>query len=147
MPRRATPTPATRQRQKIVMLKQCCQLWSSSIPALMNTWRPKHIQESDNEYRQRVVEAGDGDIYRGMQIMHRVHAHQNAIIERLLLCRSDSTGVQTIHCGTCGCQAYLLTDDESAAATQTTPFCYTCAYVREDTREWLNQKAPVSNES
>lgn len=143
MPRRATPTPATRQRQKIVMLKQCCKMWPQSMPALMNTWRPKHDQESDDEYRQRVVEAGDGDVLRGMQIMHRAHTHQNAIIRRLLLLGADSAGVRAVHCSVCGRQEYLF-DEEVAAAAE--PVCYTCAYVREDTREWLNQKTPVSDE-
>ena len=110
------------------------------MPALMNTWRPKHDQENSDEYRQRVVEAGDGDVYRGMQIMHRVHAHQNTIIEHLLMNRADDHGVQTIHCAMCGYQEYLL-----GSASDT--ICYTCSYVREDTREWLNQKTSTPEEA
>ena len=151
LPRRALPTPATRQRQKIVMIKQCCKLWSRTMPALMNTWRPKHDQESNDEYRQRVVESGDGDIYRGMQIMHRAHAHQNAVIEHLLRHGTDNHGVRTIRCSMCGQQEYLLDNQSNAggigSTTDPNPVCVTCAYVREDTLEWLNQKRPAPNAS
>jgi hypothetical protein len=63
------PTSATRQQQKIRMIKQCCAVFNRHIPATENTWRPRKEGESHEEYRLRVVERGDGDLFRAWQIM------------------------------------------------------------------------------
>ena len=63
------PTSATRQQQKIRMIKQCCAVYNRHIPAVENTWRPRKTDESYEEYRLRVVERGDGDLFRAWQIM------------------------------------------------------------------------------
>jgi hypothetical protein len=63
------PTSATRQQQKIRMLKQVCAVFNRHIPATENTWRPRKAGETHEDYRLRVVEKGDGDLFRGWQVM------------------------------------------------------------------------------
>lgn len=141
LPTRAIPTPATRQRQKIVMIKQCCKLWSNSMPVLMNTWRPKHGHESDDEYRRRVVEAGDGDIYRGMQILHRALDRQSDIISMLLDDSASGTQseVASMVCTVCGRTYYVVNNQKENDVHDQEPTCYICHCIRKDTREWLNK--------
>jgi hypothetical protein len=118
------------------------------MPALMNTWRPKHDQESEDEYRIRVVEAGDGDIYRGMEIMHHTRRHQTEIISELLQRlqggSKDTTDIMAITCHTCSSQEYVIrTGDEADGDAD---ICYTCRYIRRDTKEWLNHGTNVDQE-
>ena len=68
--RAAPPTSATRQQQKIRMIKQTCSMFSKFMPAVENTWRPRRTDESYHEYRMRIVEKGDGDILRYAQIVN-----------------------------------------------------------------------------
>ena len=82
------PTSATRQQQKIRMIKQCCAVFNRYIPATENTWRPRKEGESYEEYRLRVVERGDGDLFRAWQIQ------EAALRSRTdMLCRALEAGL------------------------------------------------------
>ena len=51
------------------MIKQTCSMFNKYIPATENTWRPRRVGENFHDYRMRVVEKGDGDLFRFAQIM------------------------------------------------------------------------------
>lgn len=87
--RAAPPTSATRQQQKIRMIKQVCSMFSKFMPAVENTWRPRRTNESYHEYRMRIVEKGDGDILRYAQIVDASLKSRTALMLQLLRAQLD----------------------------------------------------------
>ena len=65
------PTSASRQQQRIRMIRQCCSTFTHHLPAVENTWRPRWEDENYETYRHRIVDKGDGDLFQGLQILER----------------------------------------------------------------------------
>ena len=65
------PTSASRQQQRIRMIRQCCSTFTQHLPAVENTWRPRWEDEDYETYRHRIVDKGDGDLFLGMQLLER----------------------------------------------------------------------------
>jgi hypothetical protein len=135
LPVRRHPTPAIRQRQKIMEFKVICKTWPNTVPAIMNTWRPRHRHETNSEYRKRVVVAGDGDVYRAFQILTHQNKYKNAIIEQLLA--GETGNIRTFTCSVCKQTEYAFREDTRHSAH----LCYGCTCVKNDTDEWMNISA------
>lgn len=79
------PTSASRQQQRIRMIRQCCAMFTQHLPAVENTWRHRWEAEPFHTYRERVVSKGDGDLFRGLQLMETA-LQQRTMLQLRMVC-------------------------------------------------------------
>ena len=157
------PTSASRQQQRIRMIRQCCAMFTQHLPAVENTWRHRWDGESFQAYRERVVSKGDGDLFRGLQLMEQalqqrtelqlrmigaVHPHaaehvaalrQHAaalLLERgpAVPPRTFAVGTLQLSVGSCAhCRALWVSEDAQATT------CELCRAVHACTEQWAPQ--------
>ena len=159
------PTSASRQQQRIRMIRQCCSTFTHHIPAMENTWRPRWSTESFETYRERVVDKGDGDLFRCLQlleqslsertqlllgVLQREHAplaaHLSALQEE-----ADALALERVHvaprtfgqfevggCTQCKC-VWVRAADDAADGAADGALCDVCRHIASSTRAWAPQ--------
>lgn len=148
------PTSATRQQQKIRMIKQCCAVFNRHIPATENTWRPRKVGETHEAYRLRVVERGDGDMFRAWQIMETALASRTRLLFDALASRippeasrraledesavvgvRDERGVQWKVCHCTECRMLVVRRGPGPGPAERER-CDICATVSSENEQW-----------
>lgn len=66
------------------MIRQCCSTFTHHIPAMENTWRSRWSNEDFETYRERVVDKGDGDLFRCLQLLEQSLQERTALVLRVL---------------------------------------------------------------
>ena len=66
------------------MIRQCCSTFTDHLPAVENTWRPRWEGEDPETYRQRIVDKGDGDIFRGLQLLEQALQRRTELLLSML---------------------------------------------------------------
>ena len=66
------------------MIRQCCSTFTDHLPAVENTWRPRWDGEDYETYRQRIVDKGDGDIFRGLQLLEQALQRRTELLLSVL---------------------------------------------------------------
>lgn len=66
------------------MIRQCCSTFTHHIPAMENTWRSRWSNEDFETYRERVVDKGDGDLFRCLQLLEQSLQERTALLLRVL---------------------------------------------------------------
>ena len=139
------------------MIKQCCAVFNRHIPATENTWRPRKEGEEYEEYRLRVVERGDGDLFRAWQIMEtaleqRSHA-AFALVARHLpesqrqALESDHDRAATVtdgdgqmwrlgHCRSCRMRMARQVSESDSSAAASSGCCDICETIAQENDIW-----------
>ena len=161
------PTSASRQQQRIRMIRQCCAMFTQHLPAVENTWRHRWEAEPFHTYRERVVSKGDGDLFRGLQLMETA-LQQRTMLQLRMVCalhpeaedhvgqlrkhaaalalergksvapRTFAVGALQLQVGGCS-QCRQLWVAEGAAATESSNMCELCQAVQACTTQWAPQ--------
>ena len=147
------------------MIRQCCSMFTQHLPAMENTWRHRWEDESYNAYRERIVDKGDGDLFRGLQLMETtlqqrtelqlqmvcaLHADAAAHVAQLQTYatalklergdpvppRSFAVGTLRLQVGGCGqCKALWVEEEARTERTR----CGLCRAVHAATAQWAPQ--------